>query len=293
MIKFDLVHKRIIWFVFSLLILIPGLVSIGFRGFNLGIDFTGGSLLDLKFKQPVTVEQVRTFLNSENIQNPVIQMVGSEESDKGQEVLIRTRALDVAEERALLDKAKTAIGDYDMLRAEKVGAIIGSELTRNAILAVLISAALMIVYITIRFEFTFAISGIIALFHDVFIVLGLFSIFGWEIDATFVAAILTILGYSINDTIVIFDRIRENLKKMKKGEDLPTLVNISLWQTMRRSIYTVSTVMFCTASLYFFGGESTKNFSLALLIGFFCGTYSSIFNASQIWLSLKTRSFTK
>lgn len=293
MIKFDLVHKRILWFTFSLLILLPGLVSIGYKGFNLGIDFTGGSLLDLKFKQPVTVEQVRSFLHSENVQNPVIQMAGASSSDRGQEVMIRTRALESSEEKALLEKAKTTLGDYELLRAEKVGAVIGSELTRNAILAVLISAALMIVYITIRFEFTFAISGIIALFHDVFIVLGLFSIFGWEIDATFVAAILTILGYSINDTIVIFDRIRENLKKMKKTDDLPTLVNQSLWQTMRRSIYTVATVMFCVAALYFFGGESTRNFSLALLIGFFCGTYSSVFNASQIWISLKTKSLTK
>ena len=293
MIKFDLVHKRIIWFVFSLLILVPGIISIIVQGFNFGIDFTGGSMLDLRFKQPVSVEQVRAYLHENNVQNPVIQLAGDVQGDTAREVIIRTRTLDSAEEKTLLEKAKIEVGAYDLLRAEKVGAVIGSELTRNAILAVLISAALMRVYITIRFEFTFAISGIIALFHDVFIVLGIFSLFRWEIDATFVAAILTILGYSINDTIVIFDRIRENLKKMKKGEDLPTLVNISLWQTMRRSIYTVATVLFCTAALYCFGGESTRGFSLALLIGFFCGAYSSVFNASQIWISIKTKSLTR
>ena len=145
----------------------------------------------------------------------------------------------------------------------------------------------MIVYITYRFEFKFAVSGIIAIAHDILVVVGMFSLLQKEIDASFVAAILTIVGYSINDTIVIFDRIRENLKTHSKTESFAQLVNRSIWQTMTRSIYTVLTVVFATAALYFFGGETTKNFSLALLIGFASGAYSSIFNASPIWVTWK------
>jgi preprotein translocase subunit SecF len=179
------------------------------------------------------------------------------------------------------------LGNFDVLRVEKVGAIIGSELTRQAMLALVISWLLMIAYITYRCEFKFAVSGILALIHDIIVVVGLFSLLRKEIDASFVAAILTIVGYSINDTIVIFDRIRENLKTRKKTETMQELVNHSIWQTMTRSIYTVMTVLFCTAALYFFGGETTKNFALALLIGFTSGAYSSIFNASPIWVTWK------
>ena len=145
----------------------------------------------------------------------------------------------------------------------------------------------MIAYISYRFEYRFGVAGIISLIHDVFVVLGIFSLLQKEIDASFVAALLTIVGYSINDTIVIFDRIRENMKKMKKGETLSEMVDHSIWQTMTRSIYTVLTVLFATGALYFLGGETTKDFSLALLIGFVSGMYSSIFNASPIWYMWK------
>jgi preprotein translocase subunit SecF len=191
------------------------------------------------------------------------------------------------ERRTVLKGFETKLGAFEVLRVEKVGAVIGSELTRQAIFALLISWALMIVYITYRFEFKFAVSGIVALLHDILIVMGLFSILQKEIDASFVAAILTIVGFSINDTIVIFDRIRENMKTYKKADGFEELVNRSIWQTMTRSIYTVLTVLFATGALYLFGGETTKNFSLALLIGFASGAYSSIFNASQIWVSWK------
>jgi preprotein translocase subunit SecF len=146
---------------------------------------------------------------------------------------------------------------------------------------------MMIAYISYRFEYRFGVAGILSLIHDVFVVLGIFSLLHKEIDASFVAALLTIVGYSINDTIVIFDRIRENMKKMKKGETLEEMVDHSIWQTMTRSIYTVLTVLFATGALFFLGGETTKDFSLALLIGFVSGMYSSIFNASPIWYMWK------
>jgi preprotein translocase subunit SecF len=285
--KFDFVGRRKWWFVLSLLFILPGLISIALQGFNLGIDFTGGTLLDLKFARPVTVAEVREALKEHHFEGSTIQLAAEAQVDSAQNVFIRTVVLSEDDRRAVLTDLQKKIGDFEILRIEKVGAVIGSELTKQALLALLLSWVLMIIYITYRFEFKFAIAGILALIHDILIVIGVFSILRKEIDASFVAAILTIVGYSINDTIVIFDRIRENLKTYRKSEGLEQLVNKSIWQTMTRSIYTVLTVLFATASLYFFGGETTKNFSLALLIGFASGAYSSIFNASQIWVVLR------
>lgn len=285
--KFDIIGKRKWWFLLSILITIPGLVSIMTQGFNLGIDFTGGTLLDLKFSQAVTVAQVRDVLKEHHLEGSTIQLAGVEGREAGENIFVRTRVLSEEERRAVLVDMNAKLGNFDIQRIEKVGAIIGSELTQKAILALVVSWALMICYITYRFEFKFAVSAIVALIHDILIVLGVFSLLRLEVDGSFVAAILTIVGYSINDTIVIFDRIRENLKSYRKSEGFQELVNRSIWQTMTRSIYTVLTVLFATAALYVFGGETTKNFSLALLIGFSSGCYSSIFNASPIWVTWK------
>lgn len=287
MMKFDIIGKRYWFFLLSALVIIPGIISMGVQGFNLGIDFTGGTLLDLKFQQPVTVAQVREVLKDYHLENSTIQLAVGSETESSQNVFVRTPVLTEEVRKDVLIGMEKRLGYFDVLRVEKVGAVIGSELTRNAIIALFISWALMIAYITYRFEFKFAVSGIAALLHDILFVLGVFSILQKEIDASFVAAILTIVGYSINDTIVIFDRIRENLKTHRKSESFQDLVNRSIWQTMTRSIYTVLTVLFATASLYFFGGETTKNFSLALLIGISSGAYSSIFNASPIWVTWK------
>lgn len=283
--KFDIVGKRYWWFLLSALVLIPGIISMATQGFNLGIDFTGGTLIDLKFAQPVAVGEIRDVLKDYQLEGSTIQLALTDQGDRSNNVFIRTHVLSEDERRDVLRDLETKLGAFDVLRVEKVGAVIGEELTKQAVWAVLISWVLMIAYITYRFEYRFAVSGIAALVHDILIVLGLFSILQKEIDATFVAALLTIVGFSINDTIVIFDRIRENLKTYKKSEGLAELVNRSIWQTMTRSIYTVLTVVFATVALYIFGGETTKNFSLALLIGFASGAYSSIFNASQIWVT--------
>ncbi len=288
--NFDFAGKRKWWFLLSILFILPGLISIAVQGFNLGIDFTGGTLLDLKFGRPVAVAEVREALKEHHLEGSTIQLAADTQTESAQNVFIRTTVLSEENRRVVLADLQKGLGDFEVLRIEQVGAVIGSELTRQALLALLISWVLMIVYITYRFEFNFAIAGILALIHDVLIVIGLFSILHIEIDASFVAALLTIVGYSINDTIVIFDRIRENLKTYRKSDGLEQLVNKSILQTMTRSIYTVLTVLFATASLYFFGGETTKNFSLALLIGFASGAYSSIFNASQLWLVFKQRS---
>lgn len=285
--KFSIIERRYWFFALSLLIILPGLFSIMTRGFNLGIDFTGGTLIDLKFEKPVTVVQVRTVLADYKLENSVVQLAATEKTDAAPNVLIRTHTLTETDRKAVLDGFATKIGKYDVMRIEKVGATIGAELTRDAIIALLLSWLAMIAYISYRFEFRFGVAGILSLIHDVLVVLGIFSLLQKEIDASFVAALLTIVGYSINDTIVIFDRIRENMKKMKKGETLSEMVDHSIWQTMTRSIYTVLTVLFATGALFFLGGETTKDFSLALLIGFVSGMYSSIFNASPIWYMWK------
>ncbi len=277
------------FFSLSLVVILAGLVSIAMQGFNLGIDFTGGTMIDLKFAKPVTVSEVREVLADFKMENSVVQLAGTQKTDSAPNVLIRTHVLNEAERKAVLEGFATKVGKYEIMRIEKVGATIGSELAREAVIALVLSWLVMIAYISYRFEFRFGVAGIVALIHDVLIVLGIFSILQKEIDASFVAALLTIVGFSINDTIVIFDRIRENLKSMKKGESMLEMVDRSIWQTMTRSIYTSLTVLFATASLYLLGGETTKNFSLALMIGFVAGTYSSIFVASPIWVMWKQR----
>ena len=286
--NFNIIGKRKIWYMLSLLFIIPGIISIFVQGFNLGIDFTGGTIVELKFAKPVTVLQVRDTLKDYGLENSTIQLAGKEHIEASEDVFVRTTILPDETRRAVLDGMKEKLGEYQVLRTEKVGAVIGSELTLKAVLAMLISWVIIIMYISYRFELKFALSAIAALLHDIIIVMGVFSLLQKEIDGSFVAAIMTIIGYSINDTIVIFDRIRENLKlHYRKGGDLIELINHSIMQTMTRSIYTVLTVLFTVVSLFVFGGETTKNFALALLIGISCGAYSSIFNASPLWYDLK------
>lgn len=203
-------------------------------------------------------------------------------------MMIRTVDLEENQRKEVMASLRSDVGDYTVLREEKVGATIGGELIQNAVLALLVSWALIIFYVAYRFEFKFGIAAVLALVHDILVVLAVFSFTQRQIDSSFVAALLTIVGYSINDTIVIFDRIRENLKlHFRRGGDIDELVNRSVFQTLTRSLYTVFTVLFTTFALYFFGGETTKDFAFALLIGFGVGCYSSIFIASPLWIAFR------
>lgn len=280
---FNIVKKRVWWFTISLIIIIPGIISLFMQGLNLGIDFKGGTMLDVTFKNAVTQSAITDTMKSVELDGPV------QLSNGDTAALIRTEALEEGKRNELLAALETKVGEFDKksLKEDKVGPAMGQELTRNAIYALIIAIGLMIIYITIRFEFVFAISGIIALLHDVLVVVGLFSLFQWEVDSSFVAAVLTIIGYSINDTVIIFDRIRENQAKMKRVDTYEDMVDKSIWQTMRRSINTVVTVLIALLSVFVLGGESTRMFALAMLIGVFAGAYSSIFIASQILLEVK------
>lgn len=287
--KFDIAGRAKIWFIISLLIIIPGLISLATRGLNFGIDFTGGTIIDLKFEQPVEISKVRESLKPFGLDGATIQLSG-ESSDvaSSTDVMIRTIDLEETQRKEVMAAIKSEVGGYEVLREEKVGATIGGELIFNAVMALVISWVLIILYIAYRFEFKFGFAAVLALVHDILIVLAIFSFTQKQVDSSFVAALLTIVGYSINDTIVIFDRIRENLKlHFRRGGNVGELVNRSIYQTLTRSLYTVFTCLFTTFALYFFGGETTKDFAFALIVGFTSGCYSSIFIAGPLWLTFR------
>lgn len=289
MTRFDIIGRRKIWYGISLVLIIASVCLMLTRGFNMGIDFTGGTIMDLRFEKAVNINDVRSVLNDYNLNNSTIQLSGdSSSATESENVMIRTIDLSEQDRKAVMAGLSDKLGEYQVLREEKVGATMGTELIMNAIYATIISWLLIIAYVSYRFEFKFGISAVLGLAHNVIIVLGAFALTQRQIDSSFVAALLTIIGYSINDTIVIFDRIRENLKlHFRKNGDIVELVNTSIYQTMTRSIYTVSTVLFATFALYFFGGDTTKDFAFALLIGFFCGAYTSIFIASPLWVTFR------
>lgn len=279
-----------IWFTVMIVAMLLSFGSMLFKGFNLGIDFTGGTILDLKFNREVTVEEVRDVLHDFSLENSTIQLAGKNVIDKSQNVVVRTYPIEDEQLRQNLMKAiAEKVAPFELLRMEKVGATVGDELTKQAALSLLLSWLLMIAYITYRFEINFALAGLICLMQDVILVLGVFSFFQLEVDSSFIAALLTVVGYSINGTIVIFDRIRENLRSYRKSDGLVRLIDDSINQTMTRSIYTVSTVLFATVSVYLFGGATLKNFTFAMTIGFVSGTITSIFLAGSLWLMFRNR----
>lgn len=286
---FSIVKNYKIFFSITIIFLLIGFGSIVTRGFNLGIDFTGGSIVDLTFENPVNVAQVRDVLKEHDMGNSIIQLENSDGKTEANSVLIRTGVVEDTELRATMNDLQSKLGNYQIQRVEQVGATIGSELVQQAAMAIVLSWVLMIAYITFRFEFKFAIAAIIALIIDVLVVLSYFSLFQMEMDSSFVAALLTVVGYSVNGTIVIFDRIRENLKIHRRSESLGEMVDNSIWQCMTRTIYTVVTSLFAIVSIFLFGGETIHNFSFAMLVGFASGAYTSIFLAGPMWMFLKNK----
>ncbi|MEI6502081.1 MAG: protein translocase subunit SecF, partial [Armatimonadota bacterium] len=291
--NWDLVDRSWIWFTLSGILLVAGIACWSIFGLNLGIDFTGGGMLRYEFARPIAadrgqqvqvLEQTRGALSKVNLGNAQVLVGGNNE------LIIRTPP--VANDEAALLQAQTVreqiealfgaqYGPVTALARESVGPIVGSQLRQSALHALILGLFLILLYITIRYEFRFAVAAIVALLHDVFIVIGFMALLRLELDSSFVAVILTVVGFSVHDTIVIFDRIRENMKLHRKSNFADT-VNASLLQTMARSIYTVSTVLLTLIALAIFASGSIRVFSIAMIIGIISGAYSSIFNASQI-----------
>jgi preprotein translocase subunit SecF len=288
--SFDIVKHRKKFFMLSIAITLLGIITLLTVGLNYGVDFKAGTTLDIstggQAVDKVKVEQIVSDVGFKNI--PIT--IGGDLNDR---VTIRfDKVLDAQQVKSVETAFKTAYGDKVTKEENTVDTELAKELALKAIYAVLIASVGIMIYVSIRFEWRFAIAGIVALLHDAFIVISLFSIFQLEVNLTFVAAILTIIGYSINDTIVIFDRIRENQRftKLKTFEDLSNLVNKSIWQTMTRSINTVITVLIAAICLFIFGSSAIRIFSLAIIMGLVSGAYSSIFIASPVWLLLKNKS---
>ena len=273
----------------TLTILAVGVGSMFMRGFNLGIDFKGGNIVDITFDKPVTVSDVRNVLDKHDLGSSIIQLATSDDSSSSKSVLIRTGIIEDNVRQDTLADLKSQLGEYTVNRVENVGATVGSELVRQAIIAIVVSWILMILYITMRFEVRFAVAAVLALVIDVMMVISWFSFFQWEIDSSFVAALLTVVGFSINGTIVIFDRIRENLKGHRPSESLADLVDNSINQCRTRTLYTNFTVLFTVGAIIVFGGETIRNFAYAMFIGFSSGVYTSILLAGPMWKMFKEK----
>lgn len=290
-----LASRRKIWYTLSLLVIIPGVISLLLFGLKRGIEFTGGTLWELEFQKEVSTEVIIDVLNAHGIENARVQLAENEEGDPNRVAVIRVKELQQgsAEKEQLAAAISNDVGPYTELQLSSVGSSVSRDISRRAIIAVFIAALGILAYIAIAFRNTqnpvlYGVCAIIGMLHDVLIVLGIFSILGKvsgvEIDSLFVTAVLTVIGFSVHDTIVVFDRIRENLAR-RVAPTFEEVVNYSLAQTVVRSLNTSMTVVFTLLALYLFGGETTKHFVLALLIGVVSGTFSSIFNASQLLVS--------
>ncbi|MDK2901319.1 MAG: preprotein translocase subunit SecF [Thermosediminibacterales bacterium] len=278
----DFVGRRKVWFLISGILIISGIISILLTGMNVGIDFKGGTILHYDIGENFDNSQVRHILNQFDLKDNEVKKAGEDK----QEVIIRTRVLSQSEKAEIFNAFKAKWPNTQSIRMEEVDPIIGGELRNAALVALVIAAIGMIIYITLRFEFKFAVTAIIAVLHDALVVLSFFALLKIPVNAPFVAAILTVIGYSINDTIVVYDRIRENLKFMHRAS-LENIVNSSIIQTLTRSINTSLTTLIVITILYILGGETIKDFALALIVGILAGTYSSIFIASPLWVMWK------
>ena len=284
----DIVGKRYWYFLFSALIIIPGLVAMGISiarwgtPVHLAIDFTSGSLLELRFEQPVAPGQVREIVASQGVENPNVQTAGD-----GRTAIIRTPAMESGTKVAVEDALRKQLGPLTEQRFDTVGPSVGREVTQAAVLAVVVASLAIMLFIILAFRkvpnaMRYGVCATVATVHDIFVSVGFFSIMGlilgWQADALFLTALLTVIGFSVQDTIVVFDRIRENVPK-RRGEPFELIVNRSLLETIHRSLAVELTAVFVLTAILFFGGATMKQFVGVLLVGMLSGSYSSMFNA--------------
>lgn len=268
----------------TLLLTVASLASLAIKGLNFGLDFTGGTLVELSYEQPVALDQVRTQLAGSGFGDAVVQSFGATT-----DVLVRMPGDDplLGERIAEALRATDTGSAITVKRVEFVGPAVGEELRDQGGLGMLLALAGILVYVAFRFQWKFGLGAVLSLFHDVIVVLGVFSLFQISFDLTVLAAVLAVIGYSLNDTIVIFDRIRENFRMLRKAELIEN-INISTTQTLLRTLATSVSTLLAVGSLMVFGGENLWGFSLALLIGVGAGTYSSVYVAGMllVWLKL-------
>ena len=282
-IQFNKFYKQLN--IISLILIVASLILLVFKGLNYGVDFKGGTLIEIKVEQSSSkISSIRDSFNQMNLGDVSVKNFGNKT-----DYIVKFEKQS-SNDSKFIDNIKTklssSIGNVDFRRVENVGPKVSAELLKSGIIAIGLSLAAMLLYIWIRFEWQFSLGAIIAIFHDVIMTMGIFSLFSLEINLSIVAAVLTIVGYSMNDTVVIFDRVRENLKKYADIK-IFELTNISINETLSRTIITSVTTLLALFSIYFFGGEILKGFSLAMILGIVFGTYSSIYIANPILVLLK------
>ena len=282
-IQFNKFYKQLN--IISLILIVASLILLVFKGLNYGVDFKGGTLIEIKVEQSSSkISSIRDSFNQMNLGDVSVKNFGNKT-----DYIVKFEKQSSNDSKFINNiktKLSSSIGNVDFRRVENVGPKVSAELLKSGIIAIALSLAAMLLYIWIRFEWQFSLGAIIAIFHDVIITMGIFSLFSLEINLSIVAAVLTIVGYSMNDTVVIFDRVRENLKKYADIK-IFELTNISINETLSRTIITSMTTLLALFSIYFFGGEILKGFSLAMILGVIFGTYSSIYIANPILVLLK------
>lgn len=311
----DIVKYRFWWFALSAILIVPGIIAMIYSSIiypthaplKVGIDYTGGTILQYSIDQSISNKEIgiiREKLEASGVENPFLQIINVN-SDKAKDkkiksiISVRTKFIGEKDTGELNKVSNIITGEYadsQLIQVSSIGPTLGSELFKNSLFALALASLGIVIYLTIRFQLDFAISAILALFHDALFVIGCFSIFGLlfnvQIDGLFVTAILTVIGFSVHDTIVVFDRIRENLRYYSKKMSFGEIVNVSINQTFVRSINTSLTVLITLGALYFLGGVTTRDFVLAMILGIAIGTYSSIFFASMaidVWRERKEK----
>ncbi|MCK4951490.1 MAG: protein translocase subunit SecF [Gammaproteobacteria bacterium] len=283
--KINFMGVRKVAMVISIVMVITALASLATRGLNFGIDFTGGTLVELAYQSPVELKQVRETLDKGGFDDAVVQHFGTPK-----DILVRIGIREGVSQNEIGGKVLKILQaassePVERRRNEYVGPQVGEELTEQGGLAMLYALIGILIYVALRFEYRFAVGSVAALVHDVMITLGIFSIFQFEFDLPVLAALLAVIGYSLNDTIVVFDRIRENFRRMRKGMPVE-IMNVSINQTLSRTLVTSLTTLLVLIALFILGGEVIHGFALALIIGVMVGTYSSIYVASTVTLKL-------
>lgn len=279
--RIDFMSKRGIAVIASLLLSIASIISLAFNGLNFAIDFTGGTVIEVGYKNPADLPAIRASLEEKGFSNPTVQHFGT-----SKDVLIRlaphegTSATDLRSE-VMSALNKNPADQPDLHRIEFVGPQVGDDLVEGSVIALMLATVTILIYIGWRFEYRFSLGAILATLHDITMILGFFSILQLDFDLTVLAAVLTIMGYSLNDTIVVFDRIRENFRKVRRAEVLD-VINLSINETLSRTLMTSFLTFLSAVAMAIWGGEVLRNFGLALVVGIVVGTYSSIYVASAM-----------